>query len=161
MTTAWLAVVMEDRTKVVGLLACMGLAGYGVVRLIRWVQSGPVGPDPWSAEVAAEVEAENAVPLCQHCLAPHADGVDFCPVCGGPVGVYTNMMPYTYLFAVGYTLRLGTSGRFKRSPLMILGFMLLSMGVSLVLAPFYWGRLFIGLGKENEMPPEATGLEEG
>src|SRR5438046_7299792 len=112
----------DDPTKVVVVLAIAILLCVGLWRLIRWLFSGHPPPDPWSEEVAAEIAKDDAVPLCHRCLAPHDSQVDFCPECGAPVGSYTNWLPYPCLFSIGHTLRIGSSGDFRRSPLTIAGF---------------------------------------
>src|SRR2546425_9247349 len=110
-----------------GFLAICALAGYGIYPLIRWLLSGPSAPEPWGADIAAEIAKEEAIPLCHRCLSPHDPLADFCSNCGAPVGQYTNWLPYPYLFSIGHTLRMGTTGEFKHSPLTILGFILLEL----------------------------------
>ncbi len=152
----------NDPAMEVGLLAASGLAAYGVVTFCRWFLSGPVKPDPWSAEVAAEIADESATPICQHCLEPHAAGIDFCPKCGGSVGTYTSLVPLNYLYSIGYTLRLGTSGKFKHSPLIVFGFLLFSLGVGFFpLGLIYWAVFLINLARDPEAPPAEDSMAEG
>jgi hypothetical protein len=125
----------------VGMFAIAGLAVYGIWSLLRWLSRGPKTPDPWNDEVAAEIEGLNATPLCPHCLARHGELEHFCPDCGGPVGAYTNLMPFPYLFSVGHMLRIGTSGTFKDSRFLITGFFLFAIAEYAVLAPVYWWML--------------------
>src|SRR5437870_13759987 len=98
------------REAVVGLLGLCALIGFAVWALFRWLQRDPSTPEPWGAEVAAELAKEEAVPLCHRCLVPHDSLKDFCSNCGAAVGQYTNWLPYPYLFSIGHTLRIGTSG---------------------------------------------------
>jgi hypothetical protein len=127
-------------------LLCIG--GYVFV---RWLLLGPVSPDPWDKAVAADLADDRAVPLCHRCLAPHDPQADFCPECGATVGQYTNLLPYPYIFSVGDTLRLGTSGEFRRTPFTILGFLVFACVEYTVFAPWYWIRFF--QGKPPHRPP--------
>jgi len=127
-----------DPALLIGFVAALVLFGFGVWRFIQWMVKGPSRPDPWDEDVAAEVAKDETPALCHRCLAPHHSLADFCPECGAPVGTYTNWLPYPYLFSIGYTLRVGTSGDFKRSPLSILGFFLLSLVEYSIFAPIYW-----------------------
>jgi hypothetical protein len=101
-----------------------------------------VAPDPWDDQVAAEIATDDAPALCQHCLAPHDQLADFCAECGAPVGECTNLMPFPCLFSIGHILRIGTNGEYRRSPLTISGFILLSIVEYLVFAPFYLFEFF-------------------
>jgi hypothetical protein len=124
-------------------------------RTIRWLCSGPALPEPWSPEIAAEMDREDARPLCYHCLEPHDRDANFCPDCGGPVGRYTNWLPYPYLFSIGHLLRTGTSGEFKRTPITITGFFLFSLVEYAFFAPIYWIQFLIGLAHRRPLPPAA------
>ena len=157
-----LSYLTVDPATRVGLLAIAILLCFGLWMLIRWLFSGPPQPDPWSDEVAAEIAKDDAVPLCHRCLAPHDSSLDFCPDCGAPVGPYTNWLPYPYLFSIGHTLRIGTSGDFRRSPLTIAGFFCLGIVEYALFAPVYWFMLLKGLsdrGPSNapsDPPPEVS-----
>ena len=122
----------------VGFLALVLLACCGIWGLVRWVLSSPVHPDPWGEAVSADLDREDAVALCHRCLSPQEHPANFCPRCGAPVGQYTNMLPFPYLFSVGHTLRLGTAGDYRRSLLTVLGFFVLAAADMLLLAPVYW-----------------------
>ena len=143
----------EDPTTRVGVLAIAILLCLGLWKLIRWLFNGPQQPDPWSDEVATEIAKDDAVPLCHRCLAPHESWVDFCPDCGAPVGPYTNWLPYPYLFSIGHTLRIGTSGDFRHSPLTIAGFFLLGIAEYALFAPVYWFILLKGLSAHGQSVP--------
>lgn len=126
----------------VGVLAIGFLVVCGVWALVRFVRRKPVEPDPWDESVATEIAEEDATPLCHRCLNAHAPEADFCPACGAAVGQYTNWLPYPYLFSVGHTLRIGTSGEFRRSPLTLVGFVLFSLVEYALFAPVYWIVMF-------------------
>ena len=143
----------EDPATRGGILAIVILLCIGLWRLIRWLLSGTPLPDPWSDEVAAEIAKDDAVPLCHRCLAPHESSVDFCPDCGAPVGPYTNLLPYPYLFSIGHTLRIGASGDFRRSPLTIAGFFCLGIVEYALFAPVYWFILLKGLSSHGQSEP--------
>ena len=143
----------DDPTKVVVVLAIAILLCVGLWRLIRWLFSGHPPPDPWSEEVAAEIAKDDAVPLCHRCLAPHDSQVDFCPECGAPVGSYTNWLPYPCLFSIGHTLRIGSSGDFRRSPLTIAGFFCLGIVEYALFVPIYWFMLLKGLSVRGRSEP--------
>jgi hypothetical protein len=139
----------------IAILAVAVVLGLCLWRMIRWLAKGPILPDPWDEQVAAEVARDEAPALCHHCLAPHDSLVNFCPDCGAPVGAYTNWLPYPWLFSVGYTLRAGTSGNFKRSPLTIIGFFLFGAAEYSFFAPIYWFRFLQNLSRprESQLPP--------
>src|SRR5256885_12609400 len=93
---------------------------YGCWAVIRWVSNAPSTPEPWDDKVSAEIAKDETPPICHRCLAPHDTLANFCPDCGAPVGIYTNWLPYPYLFSIGDALRTGTVGNFKRTPLAIM-----------------------------------------
>ena len=144
----------------VAVLAVGGLCCVAVWRVVRWLHRSPPTPDPWDESTGALMDKEDATPLCHRCLSPHDSSVNFCLHCGATVGQYTNWLPYPYLFSVGHALRIGTSGEFKRSPLTIIGFMLLGLAEFSLLVPLYW-IVFLKkiLGKKlpekstDELPP--------
>lgn len=144
-----LAAQLNDSDGLVGFLVVLLLLTFAFVKLIHWMLSGPIRPDPWSEEIAAEIAGDDATPLCHRCLAPHDSMVDFCPDCGAPVGTYTNWLPYPYLFSVGHTLRIGTDGDFKRSPLVIAGFILFGLAEYMLFAPIYWYLLLRNLSRQS------------
>ena len=145
----------EDPATRVGVLAVVAGLGLGLWALIRWLVSGPLRPDPWGDEVTAELAKDEATPLCHRCLTPHDPRVDFCPDCGAPVGLYTNWLPYPYLFSIGHTLRIGTSGDFRHSPLTIAGFFLLGIAEYALFAPIYWFMLFRSLFHDHASDPRS------
>ena len=134
----------------IGYLAVAALSCYGLWAFIRWFLSGPIRPDPWEDRVAAEIANDETTPLCHRCLVPNEPLANFCSQCGAPVGEYTNWLPYPCLFSIGHTLRLGTSGEFKHSPLTITGFFLFSFAEYAVFAPIYWFSLLWGLFHQRQ-----------
>lgn len=122
----------------VGILALTLLSCCAIWMFFRWFLTGPAPPDPWNEQVTREVESGETRPICHRCLTPHDVMVDFCPECGAPVGDYTNLLPFPYLFSIGHTLRIGTAGEFRRSPLTIAGFILLGIAEYTLFAPVYW-----------------------
>ncbi|MCW5553689.1 MAG: hypothetical protein KIS67_16210 [Verrucomicrobiae bacterium] len=139
-----------DPEMQVAILVLVVLAAAGVMGLIGWVRRAAVAPEPWDANVAAELAREDAVPICHRCLTPHHAMSYFCPECGAPVGAYTNCMPFLYLFSIGHTLRIGTSGEFRRSPLTVAFFFLLGLAQYTLFVPVYWIVLLRGLTKRNQ-----------
>ena len=129
---------------------------------IRWLKKIPLSPDPWDAEIAAEIDSPNCTPLCNHCLEPHEPSRNFCPNCGAAVGQYINVMPYLYVFSIGHVLRIGTTERFKRSPVVVLGFLLMSLGYYSLFAPIYWIKFFLHAVKMDRppMPENAESPEQ-
>jgi len=143
--------------KLVALLATLGLLAVAAWRAVRWFLEVKPSPDPWDEAITVEIAKDDAVPLCPHCLAQHSGGADFCPDCGAPVGQYTNWLPFPQLFSVGHVLRLGTSGKFKRTPLMVFGFMLFSLIEYALFVPIYW---IIFLCKLINRPPDEAPPEQ-
>jgi hypothetical protein len=144
---------MSRPELIVGSLGVLVLSCYGIWALIRWVTTGPSTPDPWDSQVEADLTKDDATPLCHRCITPHDSLVHFCSNCGAAVGDYTNLLPYPYLFSIGDALRIGTSGNFKRSPLTIAGFILLSFAEYSIFAPFYWLRFARNLSQPAEINP--------
>jgi hypothetical protein len=134
-----------DKVTLLSMIFC----GAFVWLFIRMVRRMPSQPDPWSQEVASSLENEDAVPLCTHCLAQHEHDKEFCAQCGGPVGAYTNLMPFEYLFSVGHLFRIGTQGNYKRSRILIFGFILLSAAEYAVFAPAYWIMLCKNISRQR------------
>jgi hypothetical protein len=130
-----------ESTYTLVVFVVIGLSAVILYRVVRWLCTGPVQPEPWEKDVADAMESEQARPLCCHCLEPHDIDASFCPDCGAPVGQYTNLLPFPYLFSIGHLLRTGTRGDFKRTPLTMVGFVLLGLIEYSIFAPVYWIRL--------------------
>lgn len=139
-----LAISRIESTYTLVVFVLIGIGAVVAYRLVRWFCAGPVQPEPWSKDVADAMESDHARPLCCHCLEPHSADANFCPDCGAPVGQYTNLLPFPYLFSVGHLLRTGTRGDFKRTPLTMIGFVLLGLVEYSIFAPIYWIRLVFG-----------------
>ena len=117
----------RELAALVTLLIC----GLAIYRAIVWVMEARRTADPWGSEIDEALAKEEAAPLCDHCLAPQEHNGWFCPQCGATVGPYSNYLPYVYLFSQGEVLRAGVSQRFRRTPLIAIGYVLLSLG-------FFW-----------------------
>ena len=132
-------------------LAGLGFLAVGLYRALKWLTTAPRTPDPWGAEIAAAVESEDAVPLCQHCLFPQEHNGWFCPECGAAVGPYCNYLPMVYPFSIGESLRAGITGPFRRNWLTLTGYALIAVGfLSILLAPVYLLFLYPRLARPSE-----------
>jgi len=147
------ALSLTSSELTVVMLGCLVLVCYGLRLFVHWLVDGPKLPEPWSDQVEADLARNEGTPLCCRCLEPHDDSTDFCPHCGAPVGTYTNLLPYPYLFSLGDLLRVGTSGAFHRTPVTVIGFFLLGLAEYTIFAPYYWYHLF--LRNLNRQQPEA------
>jgi hypothetical protein len=136
-------------------LVILGICAVGVYRAIRWIMEAPRTGDPWGQETEEALETEEAVPLCNHCLAPQQHNGWFCPECGATVGPYANYMPYVYVFAEGAVLRSGVTQRLPRKFFITLGFILVSLGTFAIAAPIYWFFLFRNLRQNRNAGLEA------
>jgi hypothetical protein len=132
-----------EKSELFAALIGMGvLAVLGCWRLLVWIKTAPVKPDPWDDATEAAVQAEDAVPVCHHCLTPVPPDQWFCKHCGAAVGPYNNWMPYVHVFSEGEVLRNGVLDRVRRSPITIVGYVLLSLAQYLIFAPVFWFFLF-------------------
>jgi hypothetical protein len=52
-------------------------------------------------------------------------------------------MPYVQIFSEGEVFRNGTSGRLRKSPLILIGYILISLGMYSFLAPIYLFSLLL------------------
>jgi hypothetical protein len=143
--------------SITGIWGLLGLGTCAIWLFVRWLKDGPATPDPWDHDVTEALQKEEASPLCHRCLSPHDDRANFCATCGAPVGVYTNWLPYPYLFSIGHTMRIGTSGEFRRSPLTIAGFFLLGLAEYTIFAPVYWFVFIRGLCRP--LPPRFQDIQ--
>jgi hypothetical protein len=142
--------------RTIAVLAVLGICAVFLYRILRWIMSGPCTPDPWDLQTESPVDLDEAIPLCDQCLAPQQHNGWFCPECGATVGPYSNYLPFVYVFSQGEVLRAGTSGRLRRSPLITLGLVISSFVMFAVVAPFYWFRLFKTLHQSDEGSASAT-----
>lgn len=125
-----------DPNLTVGIYAVIGMAGFLFWRLIVWVRDAPAKPDPWDAEVAQQLQ--EAQETCPNCSTPQSPTAWFCPHCGRAVGPYNNMMPFVQIFSEGEVFRNGTSGRFRNRRMVLIGYILISLGMFSVFAPIFW-----------------------
>ena len=140
-------------------LVILGICALAIYRFVLWVVETPRTVDPWGKETEEAVNRDEAVPLCHHCFTPQEHNGWFCPECGATVGPYCNYMPYVYIFSQGEVLRAGLTERMRRSPLITIGFVLLSLGMFAIAAPIYWFFLFKNLhrSKGAKAEPNLTG----
>ena len=136
---------VADPNNIIAMLGVALLVLAGCWQLIRWVDNARPTPEPWSAEVEASLQAQDATPICHRCLTPHSDEAWFCAHCGSAVGTYNNLMPYVQIFSAGEVLRNGATDKMRANPLTIGGYLLYSLGQYLILAPIYWFFLFRNL----------------
>ncbi len=147
------ALMLDPSDRTVLMLAVTVVGCIGLWRFAHWLLDGPPPPEPWDEQVSAAMAQDEATPVCCRCLEPHPSSADFCPTCGAPVGTYTNLLPFPYLFSLGDLLRVGTSGEFHRTPLTIAGFVLLGLAEYTVFAPYYW---FMFLRNLNRPTPASA-----
>ena len=137
------------------MIAVAAVLGCVVLLVVRWIREVVPPPNPWDEEVERAVQAEDAVPLCPHCLAPQEPETWFCAGCGCSVGPYNNLNPYLYLFSVGDLFRTGVSGPVRRSPFVVVGFLVLSLAEYMIVAPYYWFLFFRNLRRQRAGSDEA------
>lgn len=130
----------EERELVA--LVILAILAVVIYRVILWLMEAKRTPDPWGDEIDKALDQDDAVPLCHHCLTPQQHNGWFCPECGATVGPYCNYLPFVYLFSQGEVLRAGVTERFRRSPLIVIGFVLVSLAICAFAAPVYWFFLF-------------------
>ncbi len=143
----------------VAALILLGICGLALYRFVVWVMQAPHTPDPWDTETEEALNEETAVPLCHHCLTPQTHNGWFCPQCGATVGPYCNYMPYIYVFSQGEVLRAGVTEKLRHSALVLVGFLLFSLGMFSftilgLVVPVYWFFFFKNLKKHNEPQTE-------
>ena len=133
-------------------LAAGGLALAGLWRFVVWVREAPTTPDPWDAEVEQKLSDPDAAEVCPHCFTEQPPTAWFCKGCGRAVGPYNNLMPYVQIFSEGEVFRNGTSGRLRRSPLILIGYFLITLGMFSFLAPIYWFSLLSNWKRPADEP---------
>jgi hypothetical protein len=139
-------------------------------RLIAWVRSAPLTPDPWDAETEKKIQEPETPEICPHCLTELPPTAWFCQRCGRAVGPYNNWMPYLQVFSEGEVFRNATCDRLRSSPLILIGYFLLSLTflLSIILQPFgswllslvmllallsYWSSFLKNLERSKEDQP--------
>jgi hypothetical protein len=140
----------SDPYQVVAGLGIALLFLAGLWGLIVWVREAPATPDPWDAEVEQKLSEPEATEVCPHCLTEQPPTAWFCKHCGKAVGPYNNLMPFLNVFSEGEVLRNGTTGQFRNRPLILIGYMLITLGINPFFAPIYWFFLLSNLKR----PPD-------
>ncbi len=149
----------SEMTVVAVALAIVGSIAFW--RLLCWVRSSPVHPDPWGEATEQAMEQPDTQEVCHHCSTPLPPGSWFCEHCGRAVGPYNNLMPWVNAFSEGEVFRSGVEEHVRRSPWLLTGYLLISLNY-LIFAPFYWVRLFRNLfhghveATDSPGPPPAT-----
>jgi len=148
----------SDPDLLVAQIALGGLAAVFFWRLINWVRDAPTRSDPWDAATEQKLSDPEAVEVCHRCFTEQPDHAWFCRHCGGAVGPCNNLMPYVCIFSEGEVFRNGASGRVRRSPLTVAGYMLLSLASFGLFAPLFWLSFFKHFkpseGKATSQPSE-------
>ncbi len=147
--------------ETVGAIAIVGLLGAAFYAFIRWCLACPRTPDPWGTEVEQAVEAQEAVPVCPHCLAPQEHNGWFCPECGSTSGQYSNFLPAVYIFSIGDAVRGGVQQPNRWSPFLVTGYVLLAFAYFSILAPVYCLFLFLNRARVRELQHLAPADEAG
>ncbi len=142
---------ISDPNLLLGEIAIGGLLGVLIWRLIAWVRTAPITPDPWDIETEQKLSEPEAVELCHRCFTAQPDNAWFCECCGASVGPYNNMMPYVNLFSQGEVLRNGVMDKLPPSPLIIIGYLLYSLAFCNVFAPICWFFFFKNLKRVNKL----------
>lgn len=135
-------------------LVALICGGFAIQRLVLWVRSLPVTPDPWSADVEKDLESPDARPICRKCIKPQPPGQWFCEHCGTSVGDYNNLMPYVSAFSQGEVMRNGVMDRLPKNALVLVGYLLISLNLPayfIILIPFFWYFLLKNLNRKPEM----------
>jgi len=145
----------SDPDILVGAWAIGGLLLVFLWRLFIWLRNLPVPPDPWDAETEKRLHEPDAVEICHRCFTPHTSQGWFCKHCGAAVGPYNNLMPYVMIFSEGEVLRAGASGKLKRSPLIVIGYLLIALSFNVFFVPIYLGLLLRNLKRQKELPQKA------
>ena len=130
----------SDPNLLIGSLAIGGLVLAALWKVVAWVRDAPVRPEPWDVEV--EHQLQTAQEICPHCSTPQPPTAWFCEHCGRAVGPYNNLMPYVNVFSEGEVLRNGTHDHLRKSPLIVLGYFLISFNF-FVTAVINFHRAFI------------------
>ena len=141
---------------ILAVLVILGVCALAIYRVVLWIMDAPCSQDPWDHEVEEAISRDEAVPLCHHCLTPQEHLGWFCPECGATVGPYCNYMPYVYVFSQGEIFRAGVTERLRARPLVVVGYVLVSLGMYVIFAPIYWFFLFKNLRRNDATAPDAS-----
>lgn len=135
----------SDPNLIIGGLAVGGLLLVMLWRVVVWIREAPATPDPWDAEVEQKLSDPDAVEVCPHCLTEQPPTAWFCKGCGRAVGPYNNLMPYIQIFSEGEVFRSATCDRLRRSPLILIGFFLISLNFLALVIVQPYGSWFFSL----------------
>lgn len=142
-------------------IALGGLAAVFFWRLINWIRDSPTKADPWDDATEQTLSEPEAVEVCHRCFTEQPDNAWFCRRCGSAVGPYNNLMPYVCIFSEGEVFRNGASGHVRRSPLVVAGYLLLSLATFGLFAPLFWFSFIKNLkpfkGKNAGQPSKENG----
>ncbi|HSY18431.1 MAG TPA: hypothetical protein VK815_08860 [Candidatus Acidoferrales bacterium] len=139
-------IATSDPDMLIAWLAIGGLVAVFCWRFLVWIREAPVTPDPWDAETEKKMSEPETPQACHRCSTPLTATAWFCPHCGSAVGPYNNMMPYVQIFSEGEVFRNGMNQRFRNRPLIVTGYVLITLGMAPILAPLYLILLFRNLG---------------
>jgi len=134
----------------VGVIVILGILVVVFYRILLWLMEAARTPDPWGPEVEGSLDGPEATPVCPHCLAPQVHNGWFCPECGSTVGPYCNWLPGVYIFSIGEAFRRGVAEPMRSKPLVIAGYILISLAYFSLLAPISWILLFVNLRRATE-----------
>jgi len=140
----------RDPNYIIGGLGLAILASGCLWRLFVWAARPSTSPDPWDQEIEKSLHEPEAVEVCHRCIEPVSPNSWFCGHCGCAVGPYNNLMPYIHVFSEGEVLRNGVNDRLPPSPLIVAGYLLVSLNLYLFFAPIYWIFLFRNLSRPKE-----------
>jgi len=70
-------------------------------------------------------------------------------------------MPYLYIFSEGEVLRAGVMERIRRGRLVVIGYVVVSLGMFAAAAPIYWFFLFRNLFLSSHVPVTTDTPDDG
>ncbi|MDF3130834.1 hypothetical protein P0Y35_16605 [Kiritimatiellaeota bacterium B1221] len=111
--------------------------------------------DPWSEEVASQIQDEEAMMVCHHCLEAYKFAPDFCPKCGTAIGPYNNVKPFERIFSLGEMFRNGVGPNPNLNLLMRVGYILAAWFQYGLFAPLYFFRMIGNKRKERSDEDES------
>jgi hypothetical protein len=147
---------MKSPEFTIATLAVVGLGIAAAVAWWRWFFSGPLTADPWSEQIAVQLNEPDSAPVCHRCFMEQSDCAHFCPQCGAAVGHYNNLLPFEQIFSEGEVLRYGTNLNASRRPLVVVGYVLLSFATYSIFAPvylFFFFRKLFGRAQSQLITP--------
>ena len=139
----WIQLIKEWQTRPLG-----DILAEQFKRFLVWWKT--TTPNPWPEELDEALKSTDAKLLCSHCFTPQRKGSWFCPKCGAAVGPYNNIMPYLNIFSTGEMLRAGAGSKLKRTPLTIIGYVMVSLMEYLIFAPVFLYRFVRNWKRQKE-----------